>query len=294
MPDSNWTNLLNSISASLVQSIVIFSYSHCILITTRLLCQSIGLSSHWFGDMISLLLNTIRTNEGIHLIKDDSMSETTLTQSGSSNDSAERSNVQRTSIRSTNLITMGTRHLAFRGIKYFTSVACFICFLSMLTVQSLQAQGNGIMLGNGGSGMGLTSSGGSSYYDMSLGSGLTIPVNLWGFVKNPGRYVVSSSTNLVQLLSYGGGPTELARITDVRIIRDRKVDSTIKELVLLCNLEQFQKLGDASQNPMLYPGDTIIVPGNAISSFQTTLGIVRDIALVLQVAATIIILSRSR
>lgn len=222
------------------------------------------------------------------------MSDTTPSLSENDHNSVQRSNYKATHLKSMYLFTKSINHYSIQVRKYITSIVGLVCVISAITGQSLYAQGSGIMLGNGGTGMGLTSSGGSSYYDMSLGSGLTIPVNLWGFVKNPGRYVVSSSTNLVQLLSYGGGPTELARITDVRIIRDRKVDSTIKELVLLCNLEQFQKLGDASQNPMLYPGDTIIVPGNAISSFQTTLGIVRDIALVLQVAATIIILSRNR
>lgn len=259
-----------------------------------MLCQPIGLSSQWFGNVVSLLPNHAQINGGIYLIKDDSMSDTTPSQSNYNHHSVSSGNRLTTKSRSSFRYSKSVRYYSKRAIECITSFVSIICIISILTGQSLYAQGSGIMLGNGGTGMGLTNSGGSSYYDMSLGSGLTIPVNLWGFVKNPGRYVVSSSTNLVQLLSYGGGPTELARITDVRIIRDRKVDSTIKELVLLCNLEQFQKLGDASQNPMLYPGDTIIVPGNAISSFQTTLGIVRDIALVLQVAATIIILSRNR
>lgn len=170
----------------------------------------------------------------------------------------------------------------------------WILVLIAIASSTLSAQ-QGLILGNGGSGTQIGNSGGSAYYDVSLGAGLTIPVNLWGFVRNPGRYVVSSSTTLVQLLSFGGGPTDFARLTDVRIIRDKKVDSTLKdnELVLLCNLEQYQKFGDPTQNPMLYPGDTIIVPGNAISSFQTTLGVVRDVALIVQVAATIILLSRS-
>ena len=168
-------------------------------------------------------------------------------------------------------------------MKYFVIIICLISF--HVTAHSQQG-----MMTNGST---LANVGGSAYYDMSLGAGLTIPINLWGFVKNPGRYVVGSSTTLVQLLSYGGGPTDFARLTDVRIIRDKKVDSTVKELVILCNLEQFQKFGDPTQNPMLYPGDTIIVPGNAISSFQTTLSVVRDIALVVQVAATIILLARS-
>ncbi len=168
-----------------------------------------------------------------------------------------------------------------------------IIIVSIVLGSSAVYSQQGLMMGNGAQGGQIMNTGGSSYYDVSLGAGLTIPVNLWGFVRNPGRYVVSSSTTLVQLLSFGGGPTDFARLTDVRIIRDKNVDSTLTNLVILCNLEQFQKFGDPTQNPMLYPGDTVIVPGNAISSFQTTLGVVRDIALVVQVAATIILLARS-
>jgi protein involved in polysaccharide export with SLBB domain len=35
-------------------------------------------------------------------------------------------------------------------------------------------------------------------------------VNIWGFVKNPGRYEVPSSTDLIQLISFAGGPVQYA------------------------------------------------------------------------------------
>lgn len=136
-------------------------------------------------------------------------------------------------------------------------------------------------------------SGGGSYYDYNLGGGLKIPVNLWGFVRNPGRYVVPSSTTLVQLLSFGGGPTENARLTDVKIIRDISVDSTIVEKILVMNLELFQKSGDPNQNPVLYPGDTIVVSGSALSVVQLVLGIARDVALVLGTAISLYLAIKS-
>lgn len=134
-----------------------------------------------------------------------------------------------------------------------------------------------------------STSGGGSYYDYNLGGGLKIPVNLWGFVRNPGRYVVPSSTTLVQIISFGGGPTEQARLTDIKIIRDISVDSTIVEKVLVMNLELFQKNGDENQNPVLYPGDTIVVPGNALSVFQLALGIARDVAIVVGTLVSLIL-----
>ncbi len=137
-----------------------------------------------------------------------------------------------------------------------------------------------------------TGLGGAAYYDLSFGAGLTIPVNLWGYVRVPGRYLVPSSTTLVQLISFGGGPTEYARLTDVRIIRDVRVDTTIVERVLVYNLELYQRTGDPSQNPLLYPGDTVIVPGGALSTLEVVVGVVRDVLLILQAAITLALFFR--
>ncbi|MCS6966315.1 MAG: SLBB domain-containing protein [Candidatus Kapabacteria bacterium] len=134
--------------------------------------------------------------------------------------------------------------------------------------------------------------GGAAYYDLSFGTGLTIPVNLWGYVRAPGRYIVPSSTTLVQLLSFGGGPTEYARLTDVRVIRDVRVDTTIIERVLVYNLELYQRTGDPSQNPILYPGDTVIVPGGALSTLEVVVSVVRDVLLILQAAVTLVLFFR--
>jgi len=161
------------------------------------------------------------------------------------------------------------------------------------SVLTAHAQGGGIF---GGGGNSSTQNGGSSgsYYNMGADAGLTIPVNLWGFVRNPGRYIVPSSTTLVQLISFGGGPVENARLTDLRIVRDVRVDSTIVEKILVMNLDLFQRTGDPSQNPILYPGDTVVVPGNALSTFQIALGIARDVAIVLSTVLSIIYLTRPR
>jgi hypothetical protein len=156
-------------------------------------------------------------------------------------------------------------------------IAGIIIVLSIFLPTRVFAQEGGTF---GGGTSQRTSTDGGSYYEYNLGGGLKIPVNLWGFVRNPGRYVVPSSTTLVQLISFGGGPTEQARMTDIKIIRDISVDSTIVEKVLVMNLELFQKNGDENQNPILYPGDTIVIPGNALSAFQLYFGIIRDVILV--------------
>ncbi|MES2764552.1 MAG: hypothetical protein V4642_01690 [Bacteroidota bacterium] len=155
------------------------------------------------------------------------------------------------------------------------------------------AQDGGGSFGNGTSQSSSNNGGNGSYYEYNIGSGLKISVNLWGFIRSPGRYVVPSSTTLIQLLSFGGGPLPEARLNDVKIIRDVSVDSTIVEKILVMNLELFQKTADPNQNPVLYPGDTIIVPGSALSVFQLYFGIFRDILIVVTSVISIALLYRN-
>lgn len=123
----------------------------------------------------------------------------------------------------------------------------------------------------------VTGGGSSAYYFVGKTGELTITVNLWGFVRNPGRYEVPSSTDLVQLISYGGGPLKEAKLKDVRIIRNVREDSTIVEKVIKINVEKIIEDGDPS--PILLPGDTVVVPGGSIDVIKDILAILRDIGL---------------
>jgi polysaccharide biosynthesis/export protein len=155
----------------------------------------------------------------------------------------------------------------------------FLASLVMLLVAApLHAQFDG---GGGASSSGGTTSGGNaSVYNYSEEGGLTINVNIWGFVAAPGKYTVPSSTTLIQLISMAGGPTDRARISDIRILHDLTVDSTIVEPVNVFNLEEYTRTADTSLNPTLIDNDTIIVPGDALNVFREILSVFRDIALV--------------
>jgi hypothetical protein len=50
---------------------------------------------------------------------------------------------------------------------------------------------------------------------------LLVPVNIWGFVRLPGQYFVPNNTNLIALLSFAGGPSEDAKISNIRMISSR-------------------------------------------------------------------------
>lgn len=130
-----------------------------------------------------------------------------------------------------------------------------------------------------------------SYYYLGGKEGLTISVNLWGFVKNPGRYEVPSSTDLVQLISFGGGPLEHAELDGVKIVRQIMLpDSSYKTEVIPVDLEKFQKTGE--KTPLLLPGDTIIVPGSTFSAVQQIVALFRDVALIFSGVGTLILVLR--
>jgi hypothetical protein len=103
---------------------------------------------------------------------------------------------------------------------------------------------------------------------------LLITVNLWGHVQRPGIYSIPSSYGLIDLMSSAGGPLTTARLTDVRIIRSN-------QQVINVDVEKFIKTGNSDLIPLLQPGDTIIVSGSAYDVFTRFIGIVRDIAIIL-------------
>ncbi len=130
-----------------------------------------------------------------------------------------------------------------------------------------------------------------SYYYLGGKEGLTIAVNLWGFVKNPGRYEVPSSTDLVQLVSLGGGPLEHADLDGVKIVRQiLQPDSSYTTEVIPVDLHKYQQTGQ--KTPLLLPGDTIIVPGSTFSAIQEMLTVFRDVALIFSGIGTFLLVFR--
>lgn len=130
-----------------------------------------------------------------------------------------------------------------------------------------------------------------SYYYLGGSEGLTIGVNLWGFVRNPGRYMVPSSTNLVQLISLGGGPTEFAQLKGVKIVRQvMQPDSSFKTQVIHVDLRDYEKTG--RKTPLLLPGDTVIVPGSTFNAVRQFVALFRDVALIFSGFATLILVLR--
>ena len=139
--------------------------------------------------------------------------------------------------------------------------------------------------GSGGSQTtsGSTTSGNAtgSYYDYSHSGEIPIDVNIWGFVRSPGKYRVSSSITLIDLISLAGGPIERAKLSEVRVVHDVNVDSSLAgQPVSTFDIEEYQRTGNPKANAVLYPYDTVIIPGDTLNTFNEILSIVSNVAIV--------------
>jgi len=80
-------------------------------------------------------------------------------------------------------------------------------------------------------------------------------VAILGQVAKPGTYIIQATTTLADLIQMAGGPTESANLA--RVVITRKYG---KEKLLAANLDAFNQGSDPMGNPLLVPGDSIVVP----------------------------------
>lgn len=99
----------------------------------------------------------------------------------------------------------------------------------------------------------------SASYVIPSSSGISMAVNVWGEVRAPGQYLIPYSINLdiISLLSQAGGPTPLARLSKVILLREIDEDGGQQKIIV--DLKEFTKTGDRSKLPTLQPNDTIII-----------------------------------
>lgn len=130
----------------------------------------------------------------------------------------------------------------------------FICIFSLY----LKAQDNDFKIG-----IEEKTGTNAAVYDLSDPKGINMEVNLWGFVKNPGRYIIPVNTTFLDLLSYSGGPIETSNLKDIRILRGSRDTLLNTTKVIKLNYDDFlwgEKIKSNSRaNPLLQPGDVVLV-----------------------------------
>lgn len=151
----------------------------------------------------------------------------------------------------------------------------------------------GQMLAQMDSNIGVSKSGASSaaYYFISKPGEITMSINLWGSVRNPGRYEVPISTDIVQLISYAGGPTPEADLGTVKIARVVRGVDAIRTVEFDVSLKRLDKLDEKARR--LEPGDTIFIDSITIS-FREAFDIATTTALIAATIANVILAYKDR
>lgn len=130
----------------------------------------------------------------------------------------------------------------------------------------------------------------ANYYFATPGD-LTILVNVWGYVNKAGRYEISTSTDLIQLLSLAGGPRDGAKLTKVMIVRVEKTESGTQKVEKMIDLEDVLNLD--ADDLKLQPGDTIYVDKTWWTGVKGGISFAASVAiLVTAVTNLIIVLDR--
>lgn len=111
-------------------------------------------------------------------------------------------------------------------------------------------------------------------------------VNVFGAVVKPGVYPLQSRQDLMSTILIAGGPSDKAKLSDVRIIR-LNGDGTASTIKI--NLDKFIDKGDMTNNPKLINGDTIHIGRKSITSSEvgTFLGFISAIGTIVLLYYTI-------
>ncbi|MCL6493369.1 MAG: SLBB domain-containing protein [Ignavibacterium sp.] len=99
------------------------------------------------------------------------------------------------------------------------------------------------------------------YFDYSDPSGINIKVQLWGYVKYPGYYIVPINCTISELFSYAGGPLVDAKLDDVRILKSLEDSTIIMNKLNYNDLMWEETLSKPIEFPKLNAGDIVVVPG---------------------------------
>jgi polysaccharide export outer membrane protein len=85
-----------------------------------------------------------------------------------------------------------------------------------------------------------------------------------GQFENPGRYELRGATTLTQALAFAGGTTMGADLSEVLLVRRHGDSVEVKEI----NVQRMLARRDLSEDPMLRPGDMVVVGKSVIGKLS--------------------------
>ncbi len=132
-------------------------------------------------------------------------------------------------------------------------------------------------------------------YDYSAPNIVNIKVQLWGYVRYPGYYIIPAGTSLNELISVAGGPTEDALLDDIRVVKMREGAQTTMIKYNYNDLLWEKEIETQIKYVKLDAGDVIVVPGEpryfVREDIAFYLGIVSTLASLTALIISIIILT---
>ena len=98
-------------------------------------------------------------------------------------------------------------------------------------------------------------------FDYSDPSNVNIKVQLWGYVRYPGYYIVPANSSINELISFAGGPTEDALLEDIRVTKIKEGSQTVMLKYNYNDLMWEDNINSQIKYVRLEAGDVIVVPG---------------------------------
>jgi len=108
-----------------------------------------------------------------------------------------------------------------------------------------------------------------------LSEGGSSRIQVWGEIKSPGIYYVTPSTNIVEAISFAGGPTSNADLSNVKLIRAIRGKG-----ISYFNVNDYLS-GRIKNPPILESGDLVYVNksfSSKVWDFTRFLGVVGAVA----------------
>ena len=119
---------------------------------------------------------------------------------------------------------------------------------------------------------------------------LEMMVHIIGEVQRPGEFRVPDRTNVIELFSKAGGPTQFSDLSHVTITRYPNPQlasgnpAAAAQLrgtqVIDVNLRALLESEHPAALPMLLPGDVVVVPRNSWSAWRNFTAVIRDISVI--------------
>lgn len=133
-----------------------------------------------------------------------------------------------------------------------------------------------------------------SFYNYSDKNKVNIEVNIWGFVKNPGKYLIPKGSSVQDLISYSGGPILETNLEDIRLFRPKNDSLGISDdKIINLNYNDLlwsEKMGtNKLLNPTLEPGDILVFPGGPRYFFRDNISLIASLISVLVTIAVLIV-----